>query len=1101
MRSYFILLFSLCLLAASLQAQRPNRARAQADATATKEDQSALSESTFAGIKLRNVGPAFTSGRIADIAVHPDNDNVWYVAVGSGGVWKTTNAGITWTPIFDDYTTYSTGAITIDPHNPHRIWLGTGENVGGRHVAYGDGIYLSTDDGKSWKKMGLENSEHISKIIVHPENSEVVWVAAQGPLWSKGGERGLYKTTDGGTTWTRTLGNDEWTGVTDIVIDPREPNVLYAATWDRHRNVAAYMGGGPGSGIHKSTDGGDTWTELKKGLPGSNMGKIGLAISPQQPDVVYAAIELDRATGGVWRSTDRGASWEKRSDAVSGATGPHYYQELYASPHVFDKLYLMDSRLQVSEDGGRTFTRPRTAGTHSDNHAIVFRADDPGYVLLGTDGGLYESFDGMENWRFIDNMPITQYYKVAVDDREPFYHIFAGTQDNGSHGGPSRTIYEHGIRNADWYKTLGADGHQSAVEPGNPDISYAETQQGGLHRIDQKTGEQVFIQPQAGAADPLERFNWDAPIVVSTNEPSRIYFASQRMWKSEDRGDSWTAISGDLTRDQNRLELPIMGQTWGYDAAWDFNAMSVYNTISSIAVAMQDENIVYAGTDDGILQVTSDGGQNWRKIEVGTLPGVPATAFVNDIKVDLFDKNTVYVALDNHKFGDYAPYLLKSTDLGRTWTSLSKNLPERTLVWRTVQDHEDRDLLFAATEYGIYFTKDGGDKWIELKGGVPTISFRDLAIQRRENDLVGASFGRGFFILDDYSFLREVSEEKLAQEGALFPTRRAWWYVPKSIVGSQGTATYAAENPDYGATFTYHLAEGLTTLKSERMKAEKELAKEGGATFPDWDELEAERRAESPKIWLTVRDSDGSVVQRLEGPARKGMHRVSWNLRKMSKNPISMEQRGGGNWRSRGGFWALPGTYTVSLSKEVDGVITPLDGPVEFEVERLMDGALESAPLEEIASFQARLEGLWARTSAANTVMEQSMNRVQAMQTAVKRTDADAHDLNQRIYQLKQKLYELEEELEGNKSIESIGERTTPTVQSRIYVAFRGAATTYGPTEVHQENLDIAQAELGDIESELQRISEETIPQLEKELRDAGAPWIEGPALPGPGKE
>jgi photosystem II stability/assembly factor-like uncharacterized protein len=1102
MRSYFILLLSLGLLGTSLHAQRANRGRVQADAEVSKRDQSVLSEATFSGIKLRNIGPAFTSGRIADIAVHPDNDNVWYVAVGSGGVWKTMNAGISWNPIFDNYASYSTGAITIDPNNPHIVWLGTGENVGGRHVGYGDGVYKSTDDGKSWQKMGLEASEHISKIIVHPENSDVVWVAAQGPLWSKGGERGLYMSIDGGETWTRTLGNDEWTGVTDIVLDPRDPNVLYAATWDRHRNVAAYMGGGPGSGIHKSIDGGQTWTKLKKGLPGSNMGKIGLAISPQDPDVVYAAIELDRATGGVWRSTDRGASWQKRSDAVAGATGPHYYQELYASPHQFDKIFLVDNRIQVSEDGGKSFSRLPTRGAHSDNHAVIFKADDPDYLLLGTDGGLYETLDGYQNWRFIDNMPITQYYKVAVDDREPFYHVFGGTQDNGSHGGPSRTVYTHGIRNADWYKTLGADGHQSATEPGNPDITYAETQQGGLHRIDQKTGEQVFIQPQAGPEDPIERFNWDAPIVVSSNEPSRIYFASQRVWKSENRGDSWTPISGDLTRDQNRLELPIMDKTWGYDAAWDFNAMSVYNTITSIAVAMQDEDIIYAGTDDGIVQVTTDGGQNWRKIEVGTLPGVPATAFVNDIKVDLYDPNTVYVALDNHKYGDFAPYLVKSTDQGLSWTSLSEDLPERTLVWRVVQDHVDPNLLFAATEFGIYFTLDGGEEWIKFTGGVPTISFRDLAIQRRENDLVGASFGRSFFILDDYSFLREVSEEKLAEEGTLFPTRDALWYVPRNITGSEGTAKYAADNPDYGAVFTYHLAESLTTRKSERMKTEREQAKEGGdVTFSSWEELEAERRQAAPKIWLTIKDSDGNVVQRITGPARKGMHRVAWNLRQMSKNPISTEQRGGFNWRAASGFWALPGTYTASLSKEVDGVITPLDGPVEFRVKRLMDGALEGAPLEEIASFQEDLEELWARSSATGTVLEHSMARAQAMQQAVARTDEEAHELNQRVYELKQALYELEEELEGNKSRKSIGERTAPTVTSRLYVAYRGASTTYGPTEVHQENLRIARTELSSIESELERISEEVIPQLETDLRVAGSPWIEGPALPGPGKQ
>ncbi|MEM6803882.1 MAG: glycosyl hydrolase, partial [Bacteroidota bacterium] len=633
-------------------------------AFAQKKDKDPLNAGTFAGLKLRNIGPAFTSGRIADIAIHPDNDNVWYVAVGSGGVWKTMNSGVTWKPIFDKQSVYSTGCITIDPNNPHTIWLGTGENVGGRHVGFGDGVYKSTDGGKSWKNMGLKASEHISKIIVHPENSDVVWLAAQGPLWNLGGERGLYKSMDGGKNWKKVLGNDEWTGVTDIVLDPRNPDWMYAATWDRHRTVAAYMGGGPGSGIHRSTDGGESWQKLTKGLPGSNLGKIGLAVSPQKPDIVYAAIETDRTKGGVYRSTDRGASWTKRSDAVSGATGPHYYQELYASPHEFDRLYLMDVRIQISEDGGKTFNRLPESKKHSDNHAIAFRKDDPNYLLVGTDAGIYESFDNAVNWRFIDNLPITQYYKLAVDDTKPFYNIYAGTQDNGSHGGPSRTDNFHGIRNADWWITLGADGHQSAIEPGNPNITYAETQQGGLHRIDQITGERVYIQPQAGAGESFERFNWDAPILISPHSPSRLYFASSRVWKSDDRGDSWTAISEDLTRDQERISLPIMGKVQSWDNPWDVNAMSNYNTITSLAESPKQEGLIYVGTDDGIIQVTEDGGKNWRKIEASSLPDVPATAFVNDIRADLFDANTVYVALDNHKNVDFKPYLLKSTDRG-----------------------------------------------------------------------------------------------------------------------------------------------------------------------------------------------------------------------------------------------------------------------------------------------------------------------------------------------------------------------------------------------------------------------------------------------------
>ncbi len=1091
------LIILLTFISFNLDAQKRGHKKAAAEQTEEKT-KSVYAETSFSGFKFRNVGPAFSSGRIADIAIHPDDDNVWYVAVGSGGVWKTKNAGVTWKTIFDSQPSYSIGCVTIDPSNPHIIWVGTGENVGGRHVGYGDGIYKSMDGGKSWKNMGLKDSEHLSKIIVHPENSNVIWVAAQGPLWSKGGERGLYKSTDGGKTWKKTLGDDEWTGVTEVVIDPRNPDHLYAATWQRHRNVAAYMGGGPGSGLHRSLDGGETWQKLTKGIPRSNLGKIGLAISPQQPDILYAAIETDRKTGGVWKSMDRGSSWSKQSSTVSGGTGPHYYQELYACPHQFERLYLMDVRVQVSDNGGKNFRRLNEGGKHSDNHAIAWRMDDPDYLLIGSDGGLYESFDLAANWRFIDNMPITQYYKVAVDDAEPFYTIYGGTQDNGSHGGPSRTDNSHGIRNADWYKTLGADGHQSATEPGNVNIMYAETQQGGLHRVDRITGEQVYIQPQPGAGEDYERYNWDAPILVSPFSPSRLYFASQRVWRSDNRGDSWIPISGDLTRDQERIALPIMGKVQSWENPWDVNAMSNYNTITSLAESPLQEGLIYAGTDDGIVQVTEDGGNTWRKIEVGTISGVPATAFVNDIKADLYDANTVYVALDNHKYGDFKPYIVKSTDRGNSWTSISSNIPERTLVWRIVQDHVKSNLMFAATEFGIYFTPNGGDEWIRLKGGLPTISFRDLVIQKRENDLVCASFGRSFYVLDDYSALREITEDNLKQDAALFSTRTAWWYRPRSIVSSQGNDKYVANNPPFGAVFTYHVGTSMSTLKGARKKEEKEMAKNKmDVAFPGWDALEKERREEKPKMWLTVKDADGNIVNKLSAPSSKGFHRVAWNLRYASKSTIRVggsSQPGGRGFRrgGGGGAFAMPGNYSVSLSKEVNGEVTQLAGPVNFEVKPLRKGALEGSSYEAMMAFMHDLEDFSGKRSQATYMLNNSRDKVQAMQTALNRTNIESASLKKQLYDAKQALYDLDEKMNGNRTKREIGEKTNPTISSRFFTAYRGASTTYGPTEMHKQSLDIAKKELADLSRALEKMHNETIPELEKALMEAGAPWIEG---------
>ena len=1059
------------------------------------EKDTLFSDATFSGLKLRSIGPAFMSGRIADIAINPNDPNQWYVAVGSGGVWKTNNAGNTWKPIFDDQSSYSIGCVIIDPSDQSVIWVGTGENVGGRHVGYGDGVYRSMDGGASWQNLGLKESQHISKIIVHPENSDIVWVAAQGPLWSKGGDRGLYKTTDGGKKWKKVLGDDEWIGVTDILIDPRDPNVLYAATWQRNRNIAAYMGGGPGSGIYRSTDSGETWEKLCKGLPNSNMGKIGLAISPQNPDVIYAAIELDRRTGGVYRSADGGHTWEKRSDTVSGGTGPHYYQELYASPHQFDRIYLADVRMQVSNDGGKTFTSMKEELKHSDNHALAFRSDDPDYLLVGTDGGLYESFDLAENWQFIDNLPVTQFYKVAVDDAEPFYNIYGGTQDNSTQAGPSRTNWTYGIRNSDWFLTIGNDGHQPATEPGNPDIVYSESQEGFLNRVDLTNGEILLIQPQPEAGGEFERFNWDSPILVSPHQPTRIYYASQRVWRSDNRGDSWIPISGDLTRHQERITLPIMGKTWSWDAPWDFLAMSTCNTITSLAESPLQEGLIYAGTDDGLIQVTEDGGTNWRRIEVGSLPNVPQTAFVNDIKADLFDVNTVYVALDNHKFGDLNPYLLKSTDRGKSWTSIKGNIPDRTLVWRVVQDHVKPNLLFAGTEFGIYFTIDGGGRWIKLKGGVPTIPFRDLAIQRRENDLVGASFGRGFFIFDDYSVLRQVSPGQLQHEAILFQPRKAWWYIERYLGVIQGSSTYTAPNPPFGAVFTYYLKNALATLKDSRQKREKEMLKEGQAvTFPGWDQVETERRQDTPQIWLTVRDTEGNVIRRIEGENKKGFHRTAWDLRYPPTDAIRNENDISGGYI---GAMIAPGKYTVTLSKEEDGEITDLSQAMSFQVERAFSGSLAGADPKETAAFWRETERLNKSTTAARQVLHNALEKVNLMQKALVRVPTAPGNLDNELHELRQSLLALDEQLNGNRSKEQVGEKTKPTIADRQSVASSGTfGSTYGPTPLHRQSLEIAGEEFKQLKKDLDKIVNTKLPKMEKALRDAGAPWMEGQSIP-----
>ncbi len=1072
---------------------------------ATEEDRPGMTAKAFAGLELRGIGPALMSGRIADIAIHPNDPSVWYVAVGSGGIWKTVNSGTTWQPIFDDQPSYSIGCIAIDPTNPHVVWVGTGENVGGRHVGFGDGVYRSDDGGSSWRNVGLGESEHISKIVVHPADPDTVWIAAQGPLWSSGGDRGLFKTTDGGDSWVKVLAAGEWTGVTDLVMDPRDPDVLYAATWQRHRTVAAHVGGGPESGIHRSTDGGDTWTELTIGLPDGNLGKIGLAISPQNPDVLYAAIELDNRSGGVWRSADRGASWSKRSDAVSGGTGPHYYQELVASPHAFDRIYLMDVRIQVSDDGGTTFRRLEEEFKHSDNHALVFRPDDPDYLLAGTDGGLYESFDLAGTWRFVANLPVTQFYKLAIDDSAPFAKVYGGTQDNNTQGGPIRTDSVNGIRNADWFITLYADGHQPAVEPGNPDIVYSQWQQGNLVRTDRATGGIVYIQPQPEPGDPPERFNWDAPILVSPHSPTRIYHASQRVWRSDDRGDSWTAISPDLTRDQNRMLLPVMGRQWSATAPWDFIAMSNYNTITSLAESPVEAGLLWAGTDDGLVQVSLNGGSSWRAIEVGSLPGVPETAFINDIKADLFDADTAYVCLDNHKLGDFAPYLVRTTDRGRTWTSMTGDLPDRHLMWRLVQDHVRPELFFAATEFGIFFTVDTGAHWVKLEGGVPTISFRDLAIQRRDTDLVGASFGRGLYVLDDYKPLREVTPEILAREAHLFGVRDALWYVERRTLGqdgraSQGAASFVAPNPPFGAVLTYHLADGLETLEAQRRASEKPLEAEWKDTpAVGFDVLEAERRQPAPEILLTVHDASGEVVRTLTGPTTPGFHRVAWDLRDPSARAVPWDEGEVEPWqrRFRGGFMAPPGRYTVTLAKRVDGAVEELAGPVGFEVVRVLEGTLEGTPPEATSAYMRQVAAVQRRVTAAAEALDLAFKRVELLGKALERSTAAPGALDGELEALRQRLFDVEQVLAGSRSEAAFGQPRVPSIADRLRLAgMTNGQTDYGPTPTHRRALEIAVERFGALEPELRQLLEADIPAFEARAEAAGAPWSPGRRLP-----
>ena len=1073
--------FVLCLLTPTLcfaQEASSSPAPDEKKAEVSKPTLDSRVPDLLGALKFRGIGPALMSGRISDIALDASNPNVWYVSAGSGGVWKTTNAGSTFSPIFDSQSSYSIGCITIDPSSPDTVWIGTGENVGGRHIGFGDGIYRSTDGGKTFKNVGLTQSEHISKIIVDPTNSNTVYVAVQGPLWSPGGERGLYKTTDGGSTWNNILSKGPYCGVTDIVMDPTNPKVIYAATHQRHRTVWALLNTGPESGIFKSSDGGATWKELTNGIPGGDKGKIALGVSPQENNVVYASVEFVNREGGFFRSVNAGESWEKRSSFVSGGTGPHYYQEIYLDPHRFDVIYHANDTLVRSMDGGKTFEPIERGSKHVDNHAVVFHPNDKDFLLVGCDGGVYRSNDFGSTYSFFGNLPLTQFYKVDVDYDLPFYHVVGGTQDNNSQYGPVATRYVQGITNSDWQITIGGDGHDNAIDPTDPNILYCESQQGMIARFDRKTGESISIRPQPGAGEEDLRFNWDSPILISPHNPKRIYFGSKKLHRSDDRGDSWTTISPDLSKGQDRWKLPVMGRVWGIDAGYDLLAMSAYGNITSVSESPVVEGLLYVGTDDGLIQVSEDAGKNWRKVD--RFFDVPEGAFVNDVKADRHDANTVYACLDHHKTGDFKPYLIKSTDRGRNWTNITSNLPDRHLVWRIEQDHVKPSLLFLGTEFGVFTSLDAGGKWHKLSNGMPTIAVRDIAIQKRENDLVCATFGRGFYVLDDYSVLRELEPDALDKPAVLFPVRRSWWYRQADKLGGrngfQGDSFFSSDNPTYGAVMTVHLRDSFKSLKATRKELEQKAKKENkDAVVPSLTELENEQKEQSPMRYVQITDESDNFIARVNLPNEKGLHRVAWDFRKA---PLP-----GARFRP----WAFPGKYKAVIV-EWDGKDSKkLSDPITFVVEPLQSPTIPSVDRKDIEEFQKALTVQQSRLNSVSRKLTRAGKMLDEAKGIVTNSVAEPATLLAEIVAMQLEISTYEKSLFGSPILSERFIEQTPTPVNRLSnIMFGAFGSTHGPTKTHREQFEIAKKELADALPKLEQFLNERVNGFKKKLEGLG---------------
>ena len=1048
-----------------LQAQRKRNNQAAGD-------EFSINSSMLGALKFRLIGPASYSGRIADFAVNPEDPSEYYIGVASGGLWKTENKGTTYTPVFDNKPVFSIGALAIDPVNPNIVWVGTGENNSQRNLAYGDGVYKTTDGGKSWTNMGLENSEHIGKIMIDPRNTDVVYVASQGPVWGPGGDRGLYKTVDGGKTWEQVFYVGEYTGITDMEIDPRNPDIIYAAAHQRVRRVYSKIDGGPNSGLYKSVDAGQTWEQLKRGLPSGDVGRIGLGLAPANPDIIYAMIELPGNTGGVWRSDDMGESWTKRSSEIAGS--PQYYVEIYVDPVDSDRIISMDVRNMVSNDGGKTWERLGEKNKHVDNHALWIDPDNTNYYLMGSDGGIYESWDRGENWIFKSNFPVTQYYHVRTDNDLPFYNVYGGAQDNGSWYGPNRTIRRN-LVNADFTYTIGGDGYLSIPDPDNPDIHYAESQYCGLRRYDERTGNTVSIKPQP-KEDEIYRFNWNTPYFISPFNSKTLYVAANKVLKSTDRGDSWTEISPDLTRQLDVDDLPMMGKIWPPEAIAKSLSTSPFGNIFALAESPLTQGMIYAGTDDGLIWRTDDDGGNW--IKYSSFPGVPDMTFVNYVLPSQHDAATVYACFDGRKnASDFTPYIIKSTDKGETWTSIASNLPEGT-IYVIQEDHVNPDILFIGTEWGVWVTVNGGNKWMKINRGLPTIQVKDLDIQERENDLAVATFGRGWYILDDYSYLRQISEELMAKEAHIFDIKDGLLYYPSSNQNYQGEVHFSVRNPEPEVKIIYNIKEGYETLKQKRLKAQREAEKQGEEiSYPSDEELLAEAREERAMLIFTITDADDNIMRKIEKTLGAGIGTVTWDMR-------YMESRGPA---------VPPGKYFVSLEKYVNGEYTDLAGKKEFIINAMDNNALGTPDYKTKFEFLKKASDLYSTVSETYSYTSKLKNEMSGLRSELMRTASGTHELMNRTRDIENQLDAIILALSGRRTEGARVDATEPSVMNRM--RFAVSATSYTESDItgaQKEQLRIGRSKFENQYNKLENLHDNMLVNLENDLEALGIDWAAG---------
>ena len=1007
-------------------------------------------EKAFERLEWRSIGPANMGGRTADVEGIPGNPNVVYVATASGGLWKTVNGGVTWKPIFERQSTISIGDVALAPSNPEVVWVGTGESKTRNSVSYGDGVYKSTDGGKNWQHMGLKETERISAIQIHPQNPDIVYVGALGHAFGPNEERGVYMTTDGGKSWTRTLYIDREHGVSDLEMDATNPNILYAGMWSFERKPWTHRSGSEKGGLFKSIDGGRTWNKLSNGLP-KLIGRIGVRAAPSNPNVVYAIVEAKEGT--LYRSDDRGETFKQVSKNEKIVSRGFYYTRVRIDPNNENHIYAIASTLYESIDGGKSF-RSITGKTHIDYHAFWLDPKNPKRMWQGNDGGVAVTYDAGETWEPVYNMPLGQFYQIHADNRLPFYYVMGGLQDNGAWTGPSRTREPSGILNDDWRMVSFGDGFYVINNPDDPEVYISESQGGNILRTDFRTREQQEVNPwgrgsgDGPATGEKYRFNWNSPILLSPHDGNTVYFGGNVVFRSHDFGKTWEQISPDLTTND-----PEKQKDAGGPVAIENTTAEYHTTIISLAESPLRKGQVWVGTDDGNLQLTTDGGRNWSNI-IKNVPGVASKSPVSHIEPSRTDAQTAYVSFDRHMFDDFRPYIFKTTDGGKSWVSIVGNLPAKAYVQVVREDPKNSNLVYAGTENGLFVSYAGGREWIPFNlKNLPNVSVHDILVHPRENDLILATHGRSVWIFDDAAPIQRMNSDILKSNTYLFPVRPGLRFATRMSRYGIGDKAFAGPNPPYGALITYYLKEK-----------------------PD----------EKTTVKVQIFDSSGNLIRDLEKPAReKGLNRATWNLRlggaEVRRPPSEEETAFAGPPR---GPHVLPGTYKVKLSVGDRTV----EQPVEVRLDPTINISL--ADLQSQLDLQVKLRDMQSAANNALRFLDSIEEQLKHTQTTIKNLQKEPDkDLLKALEEYLKEVAALEDRLV--RRTEGLGFPGKGQVVNQIGDLFFGLdATNAAPTPYQRQYFEEIQPAYRDRMGEVNRFIKDTLPHWNEKLRGWNAPTL-----------